>query len=174
MQGPEQWYIYVCTHTHPPSCYSNSRNYHLSLPRPRMDKFKTSLVFFFFLSFYGTAYLWQSFRSCHLLSFFNPNFVYTLKQLHRLDYKRKLLERGKEFFEWLPLEWLVIWDIDFCPILLTACASDFLCDFFPFPCCCLYEISTDCFCFFPFSNISHMNLSAVLSAVLLPYLLVHV
>ena len=46
-------YIYVCTHTHPPSRYSNSRNYHLSLPRPRMDKFKTSLVFF-------CIFLWKS------------------------------------------------------------------------------------------------------------------
>ena len=24
-------------HAHTPSCYSNSRNYHLSLPRPRID-----------------------------------------------------------------------------------------------------------------------------------------
>ena len=68
--------------------------------------------------------------------------------------ERKLLERGKEFSEWLPLERLVIWDIDFCPVLLTACASDFLCDFSPLPCCCLYKISTDCFCvFFFFSPI---------------------
>ena len=43
-------------YTHTPSRYSNSRNYHLSLPRPGIDIFKTpSLVFI-----YGTTYLWQS------------------------------------------------------------------------------------------------------------------
>ena len=142
-------YIYNL-YTHPPSCYSDSRNYHLSLPRPRMDIFKTSLAFW-------GIFLWNSLpltiRSCHLLSSFNPNFVCTLKQLHRVDYKRKLLERERKRFlsdcHWWALEWLVIWDvvstpIDFCPVLPTAC----LCDFFPLPCCCLYEISTDCFCVF--------------------------
>ena len=32
-------------YTHTPSRYSNSRNYHLSLPRPRIDIFKTSISF---------------------------------------------------------------------------------------------------------------------------------
>ena len=32
-------------YTHTPSRYSNSRNYHLSLPRPRIDIFKTSTSF---------------------------------------------------------------------------------------------------------------------------------
>ena len=32
-------------YTYTPSRYSNSRNYHLSLPRPRIDIFKTSISF---------------------------------------------------------------------------------------------------------------------------------
>ena len=32
-------------YTHTPSRYSSSRNYHLSLPRPRTDIFKTSISF---------------------------------------------------------------------------------------------------------------------------------
>ena len=32
-------------YTHTPSRYSNSRNYHLSLPRPRIDIFKTNISF---------------------------------------------------------------------------------------------------------------------------------
>ena len=32
-------------YTHPPSLYSNSRNYQLRLPRPRIDIFKTSISF---------------------------------------------------------------------------------------------------------------------------------
>ena len=55
----------MCTHT--PSCYSSSRNYHLSLPRPRIDIFKTNI------SFYG-SYLWNNLpltvRSCQSLSSF--------------------------------------------------------------------------------------------------------
>ena len=54
-------------HTHTPSRYSNSRNYQLSLPRPRIDIFKTSI------SFFG-AYLWNNLpltvRSCQSLSSF--------------------------------------------------------------------------------------------------------
>ena len=54
----------LCTHT--PSRYSNSRNYHLSLPRPRIDIFKTSISF-------SGAYLWNNLpltvRSCQSLSF---------------------------------------------------------------------------------------------------------
>ena len=32
-------------YTHTPSRYSNSRNYHFSLPRPRIDIFKTNISF---------------------------------------------------------------------------------------------------------------------------------
>ena len=51
-------------YTHTPSRYSNSRNYHLSLPRPRIDIFKTSVSF-------SGAYLWNKLplivRSCQSL-----------------------------------------------------------------------------------------------------------
>ena len=54
-------------YTHTPSRYSNSRNYHLSLPRPRIDIFKTSISF-------SGAYLWNNLpltvRSCQSLSSF--------------------------------------------------------------------------------------------------------
>ena len=54
-----------CTHT--PSRYSNSKNYQLSLPRPRIDIFKTSISF-------SGAYLWNNLpltvRSCQSLSSF--------------------------------------------------------------------------------------------------------
>ena len=54
-------------YTHTPSRYSNSRNYHLSLPRPRIDIFKTSMVF-------SGAYLWNNLpltvRFCQSLSSF--------------------------------------------------------------------------------------------------------
>ena len=39
-------------YTHTPSRYSNSRNYHLSLPRPRIDIFKTSIS--------SGVYLWNN------------------------------------------------------------------------------------------------------------------
>ena len=42
--------LYIHTH----SRYSNSRNYHLSLPRPRTDIFKTSVPM---VLIYGTTYL---------------------------------------------------------------------------------------------------------------------
>ena len=42
-------------YTHTSSRYSNSRNYHLSLPRPRIDIFKTSISFSVLI--YGTTYL---------------------------------------------------------------------------------------------------------------------
>ena len=41
---PQSIYL-TCTHTHLPSRYSNFRNYQLSLPKPRIDKLKTSLSF---------------------------------------------------------------------------------------------------------------------------------
>ena len=41
--------------TRPPSLYCNSRNYQLSLPRPRIDIFKTGIAFSG--TVYGTAYL---------------------------------------------------------------------------------------------------------------------
>ena len=48
-------------YTHIPSCYSNSRNYQLSLQRPRIDIFKTRISF-------SGAYLWNNLpltvRSC--------------------------------------------------------------------------------------------------------------
>ena len=54
-------------YTHTPSRYSNSRNYHLSLPKPRIDIFKTSISF-------SGAYLWNTLpltvRSCQSLSSF--------------------------------------------------------------------------------------------------------
>ena len=54
------------THTHTPTRYSNSWNYHLSLPRTRIDIFKTSISF-------SGAYLWNNLpltvRSCQSLSF---------------------------------------------------------------------------------------------------------
>ena len=61
-------YIYMSNlYTHTPSCYSNSRNNYLSLPRPRIDIFKTSISF-------SGAYLWSNLpltvRSCKSLSSF--------------------------------------------------------------------------------------------------------
>ena len=54
-------------YTHTPSRYSNSRNYHFSLPRPRIDIFKTNI-------FFSGAYLWNNLpltvRSCQSLSSF--------------------------------------------------------------------------------------------------------
>ena len=54
-------------YTHTSSCYSKSRNYHLSLPRPKIDIFKTSISF-------SGAYLWNNLpltvRSCQSLSSF--------------------------------------------------------------------------------------------------------
>ena len=40
-------------YTHTPSRYSNSRNYQLSLPRPRIDIFKTCISF-------SGAYVWSN------------------------------------------------------------------------------------------------------------------
>ena len=60
-------FMYRVLFTHTPSRYSNSRNYHLSLPRPRIDIFKTSISF-------SGAYLWKNLpltvRSCQSLSSF--------------------------------------------------------------------------------------------------------
>ena len=69
----------------PPSRYSTSRNYHhLSLPRPRIDIFKTSISF-------SGAFLWNkqslTIRSCHSLS----------------SFKRKLREHLEEDKHWLLL-----------------------------------------------------------------------
>ena len=54
-------------YTHTPSRYSSSRNYQLSLPRPRTDIFKTSISF-------SGAYLWNNLpltvRSCQSVSSF--------------------------------------------------------------------------------------------------------
>ena len=58
-------------YTHTLSRYSNSRNYHLSLPRPRTDLLKTSISF-------SGAYLWNNLpltvRSCQSLSSFKRKF----------------------------------------------------------------------------------------------------
>ena len=63
-EAPE-YISYLYTHT--PSCYSSSRNYHLSLPRPRTDIFKTSISF-------SGAHLWNNLpltvRSCQSLNSF--------------------------------------------------------------------------------------------------------
>ena len=64
-------------YTHTSSRYSNSRNYHLSLPRPRIDIFKTSICF-------SGAYIWNNLpltvRSCESLTApSSVNFVHTLK-----------------------------------------------------------------------------------------------
>ena len=76
-------------YTHPPSRYSNSRNYHLSLPRPRID---TSIAF-------SGAFLWNilllTVIYCHS-AHACENCVYTLKLLHMMDCDRKLLERERE------------------------------------------------------------------------------
>ena len=52
-------------YTHTPSRYSNSRNNHLGLPRPRIDIFKTNISF-------SGAFLWNNLpltvRSCQSLS----------------------------------------------------------------------------------------------------------
>ena len=54
-------------YTHTPSRYSSSRNYHFSLPRPRIDIFRTSISF-------SGAYLWNNLpltvSSCQSLSSF--------------------------------------------------------------------------------------------------------
>ena len=55
--------MYIC----PPSRYSNSRNYQLSLPRSKIDIFKTGVAF-------SGAFPWNSLtlstRSCHSFSSF--------------------------------------------------------------------------------------------------------
>ena len=64
-----------------PSRYSNSRNYQLSLSRPRIDIFKTGISF-------SGAYLWNSLpltvRSCQSLSFFRRKLRAHL-EVHRMD-----------------------------------------------------------------------------------------
>ena len=79
-------------YTYPPSRYSNSRKYQLSLPRPRLDIFQTSIAL-------PCAFLWNnlplSVRSCHSVISFFENFVYTLTQLHRTDCDRKMPGGGE-------------------------------------------------------------------------------
>ena len=63
-EAPEYIYnLYTLT----PSRYSNSRNYKLSLPRPRIDIFRTGISF-------SGVYLWNNLpltvRSCQSLSSF--------------------------------------------------------------------------------------------------------
>ena len=77
---------------HTPSRYSNSRNYKLSLPRPRIDVFRTSIPF-------AGAFLWNNLPLTDLVSRSAPsseNFVHTLKQLHKMDCDIILLGREKE------------------------------------------------------------------------------
>ena len=62
-------------YTHIPSRYSNSRNYHLSLPRPRIDIFKTSISF-------SGVYLWNNLPLTDHVShstLSSVNHVHTLK-----------------------------------------------------------------------------------------------
>ena len=69
-----------------------SRNYYFSLPRPRIDIFKTSISF-------SGAYLWNNLplttRYCHSAPS-SVNFVHTLKYLHRMDCDIILLGRERE------------------------------------------------------------------------------
>ena len=62
--------------THTPSRYCNSKNYQLSLPRPRIDIFKTSISF-------SGAYLWNNLpltvRFCQSLSSFKRKLVADLE-----------------------------------------------------------------------------------------------
>ena len=66
--GPQKYISNL--YTRPPSRYSNSRNYQLSSPRPKIDIFQTSITFF-------GASLWQhlplTVRSFHSLSSFKRN-----------------------------------------------------------------------------------------------------
>ena len=140
-------------YTHTPSHCSNSRNYQLSLPRSKIDVFKKK-VYPSLVLFYGTTYLWQ----WDLVSHSAPSsedFVRTLKQLHGMDCGIILFGREKqsEVFEWLPLQWLVIWDLLYTPIELRpvlrllvrviSVPSFFL----PLILTVLYKISIDCFGF---------------------------
>ena len=79
-------------YTHIPSCYSNSRNYQLSLPRPRIDIFKTRISF-------SGAYLWNNLplrvRSCQSLSSFKCSCT-PWSRLHRMDCDVILLGRERE------------------------------------------------------------------------------
>ena len=82
------------------ACYSNSRNYKFSLPRPRIDIFKTSISFSG--AFLWTVFLWQSDRVSHSAPS-SKNFVHTLKQLHRMDFDRILL--GRETYRLTVMFW---------------------------------------------------------------------
>ena len=66
---------------------SSCRNYQLRLPRPRIDIFKTSISF-------SGALLWNSLPLSVRSS--SKIFVHTLKQLHRINFDRILLERETE------------------------------------------------------------------------------
>ena len=87
---PQSTYL-TCTHI--PSRYSNSRNYKLSLPTPRIDIFRTTKSF-------SGAFLCNNLdRQSDLVSHSAPsseNFVHTLKQLHRMDCDRILLGRNRQ------------------------------------------------------------------------------
>ena len=84
-------------YTFSPSRYSNSRNYQLSLSRPRTDIFKTSISF-------SGAYLWNSLpltvRSFQSLNFFKRKLRAHL-EVHRMDCDIISLgkERQTEIFE---------------------------------------------------------------------------
>ena len=80
-------------YSHILSRYSNSRNYQLSLPRPKINIFKTSISF-------SGAFLWNNLpptvRSCQTLSSFKQHFVHTMNQLHRMNFDRILLARERQ------------------------------------------------------------------------------
>ena len=67
MRPQSIYYYYYLTCTHTPSSYSNSKNYQLSLPRPRIDIFRTSISF-------SGVFLWNNLfltvRCCQSLSSF--------------------------------------------------------------------------------------------------------
>ena len=124
--------VYISTlYTHTPSRYSNSRNYQLGLPRPRIDIFKTGTSS-------SGAFLWNNLpltvRSCQSLSSFKRKHrahVEAVTQDGLWKNTARVRETDIEVFEWLPVQWLVIWDLlytptELRPVLPTACESGFL------------------------------------------------
>ena len=133
---------------HPPSLYSNSRNYQLSLARPRIDIFRTNIAF-------SGAFLWNNLpltvRSCHSLSSFKRKLRAHLEVVAKDGLwphtKTKKNARG----EWHRGFRLIVSDClrpsfythAVLPSLPTACASDFvLCWAL---CLIVYKMSIDCF-----------------------------
>ena len=137
-------YIYlICTHTLPHAIPTLGT---ISLVWLAKDKYSKQ-IYPSLVLYYGTTYLWQSDLVSHS-ALSSENLVHTLKQLYRMDCDIILLgkERQTEVFEWLQLQWLVIWDtfytpIEVRPVLPTACES------FNSPPPLLFFISIGCFRF---------------------------